>query len=75
MDLASLPEKVDIEIDGGEAHDNPAAGQRDKNRDAELESRGWVVLRFTYWDLVERPDWVFEKISMTLEMRRSTLAL
>jgi very-short-patch-repair endonuclease len=75
LDFASLPELVDIEIDGGEAHDDPAAVQRDKNRDAELESRGWAVLRFTYWDLINRPDWVFEKIAMTLENSRLRLAL
>jgi very-short-patch-repair endonuclease len=75
LDFAAIDELVDIEIDGGETHNNPAAVERDKVRDAELESRGWVVLRFPYWDLIERPDWVFQKVEMTLQVRRRLLAM
>lgn len=43
--------------------------RRDKSRDVELGSRGWLVLRFTYWDLVQRSDWVFESIAAAIATR------
>jgi very-short-patch-repair endonuclease len=69
LDFADLPTRSDIEVDGGRYHDDPVAVQRDKHRDNELIDRGWAVLRFTYWDLIERPDWVFEKIESVLTQR------
>ncbi|MGH2754756.1 MAG: DUF559 domain-containing protein [Actinomycetota bacterium] len=72
LDFADVSAKLNIEVDGGEYHDDPVAVQRDKNRDAELIDRGWTVLRFTYWDLVQRPDWVFQKIESVLERRRGS---
>jgi very-short-patch-repair endonuclease len=70
LDFADLPGRLDIEIDGGKDHGNPVAQQRDRNRDAELVRRGWAVLRFTYWDLIQRPEWVFECIDDALAGRR-----
>jgi very-short-patch-repair endonuclease len=72
LDFASLPERVNIEIDGAKAHGDPVAQQRDRNRDAELIRRGWLVLRFTYWDLIQQPDWVFECIGEALAQRRAS---
>jgi very-short-patch-repair endonuclease len=69
LDFARLPSLLDIEIDGSDSHDDPVAVQRDKNRDAELVARGWVVLRFTYWDLIQRTDWVFATIDEVLAQR------
>lgn len=71
LDFADLERRVDIEIDGGH-HRNPVQIDRDKARDAELSRRGWAVLRFTYRDLIERPDWVFSCIQDTLELRTSS---
>ena len=71
LDFADLPAFLDIELDGSRYHDDPVAAQRDKNRDNELIGRGWVVLRFTYWDLIKKPDWVFEKIESVLSHRRA----
>ncbi len=66
----SLPHiKLDIEIDGYRDHGDPVASQHDKNRDAELARMGWAVLRFTYWDLIQRPDWVFECIAGAISER------
>ncbi|WP_084127943.1 DUF559 domain-containing protein [Demequina sp. NBRC 110055] len=50
VDLVAA-EKVVVEVDGRQHHDNPAAFQRDRSRDRELTRRGYMVLRFTYRDL------------------------
>jgi very-short-patch-repair endonuclease len=65
LDFADVPILLNVETDGGKDHDDPVAEQSDKNRDAELIGRGWTVLRFTYWDLVGRPDWVFARVRDT----------
>ena len=70
LDFADLSGQLDIEIDGTKDHGNPVAHQRDRNRDAELIRRGWAVLRFTYWDLIQRPEWVFECIDDALTRRK-----
>jgi very-short-patch-repair endonuclease len=73
LDFAEVPIRLDVEIDGGKGHNDPVAVQRDKNRDAELISRGWTVLRFTYWDLIRRPDWVFETIRVVQARREASV--
>jgi hypothetical protein len=73
LDFAYLAELVNVEIDGDEAHDNPVAGQRDKRRDALLGEMGWIVLRFTYWQLVDEPEWVIDRVRATLSQRRARL--
>ena len=70
LDFADISVQLDVEIDGGKDHDDPVSQQRDKNRDAELIARGWTVLRFTYWDLIQKTDWMFEMISGALERRK-----
>jgi hypothetical protein len=71
LDFAYLEELVDIEVDGDEFHADPASVQRDKRRDALLIEMGWIVLRFTYWQLVREPEWVFERIRKTVALRRA----
>jgi len=71
LDFADVPILLDVEVDGGKDHDDPVAVQRDKNRDAELISRGWTVLRFTYWDLIQRADWVFGIIGTATALRKT----
>jgi very-short-patch-repair endonuclease len=70
LDFASIREQIDVEIDGGIAHFNPVKNDRDKARYVELGRRGWLVLRFTYWDLVTRPEWVFDSIATALRTRQ-----
>jgi REase_MTES_1575 len=54
---AAWPEvKVAVELDGAAFHSSKDAWQRTLRRDAALAALGWVVLRFSYWDVVRRPD-------------------
>lgn len=42
LDIACLPLKLDIEIDGPNFHQNP---EKDKKRDVELKALGWKTIR------------------------------
>jgi len=44
--------KLAIEFDGRSVHSAPEAVFRDRRRQNALESAGWRVLRFTWWDVV-----------------------
>jgi very-short-patch-repair endonuclease len=53
---AAWPEvKLAVEFDGAAYHAGRDDWQRDLRRDAALAALGWVVLRFSYSDVTERP--------------------
>lgn len=53
---AAWPEiKLAVEFDGASYHSGRENWQRDLRRDAALAALGWVVLRFSYADVTERP--------------------
>ena len=53
---AAWPEvKLAVEFDGATYHANRDEWQSDLRRDAALAALGWVVLRFSYVDMSERP--------------------
>ncbi len=53
----ALPDlRIAIEIDGRAYHVDPDRFQRDRSRQNGLVTMGWTVLRFTWWDLTQRPD-------------------
>jgi very-short-patch-repair endonuclease len=58
-----------IEIDGWSVHGTPAAMRRDYERQANIEDLGWRVLRFTWYDVVRRPDYVARRIRSALRDR------
>lgn len=68
----SWPEvKVAVELDGARYHTSPEDRRRDLARDTALAALGWVVLRFTYAEVLRDPDGVRAKI---LEVYRIRLA-
>jgi very-short-patch-repair endonuclease len=62
VDLLFRRERLVIEIDGRAYHSSPDAFQRDRTRQNRLVAAGYVVLRFTWEDLVERPGYVVSAI-------------
>jgi len=53
---AAWPElKIAVEFDGAAFHGRLGDRERDLRRDAALAALGWVVLRFGYRDVTERP--------------------
>jgi very-short-patch-repair endonuclease len=66
IDVAFLNRRLAIEIDGYASHSSVEAFQRDRIKSARLTAAGWTVLRFTWWDLVERPEYVIATITQLL---------
>jgi very-short-patch-repair endonuclease len=58
-----------IEVDGHGSHATRRERQADAEREAALASLGYCVIRFTYEDVTERPDYVVQTIRMLLELR------
>lgn len=57
LDLYDTPSMTAIELDGVNYHVGVKEWQRDLRRDADLAALGILTLRFSYRDLMERPDW------------------
>lgn len=67
VDVAFPGQKLAIEVDGFAYHSDRSRFQRDRSRQNDLVRRGWTVLRFTWFDLVERPDHVVAVIAAQLQ--------
>ena len=58
LDVAVPHVKLAIEVDGMAYHVDPDRFQRDRTRQNAVVNLGWTVLRFTWSDLVDRPNYV-----------------
>ena len=65
-DLVWREQRVVVEADSYEFHSDARTWARDVGKDNELQLANWVVLRFTWFDVTERPVWVLEKIRRAL---------
>jgi very-short-patch-repair endonuclease len=66
VDFAFPDFKIAIEVDGYGPHSSPKAFQRDRERQNDLIEMGWVVLRFTWDDIVHRPEAVAMRLRRVL---------
>ena len=66
IDLAFPELKLAIEVDGFAFHRDVTTFQYDRTRRNALVADGWVVLNFTWADLIERPDDVIAQIRSAL---------
>jgi very-short-patch-repair endonuclease len=62
VDVALPKMRIAVEIDGWAYHSDVDRFQRDRQRQNALVSLGWTVLRFTWWDLTQRPGYVIATI-------------
>lgn len=69
VDFAYVDLRVAIEFDGLSAHGTAAALQSDLRRQNALVAAGWIVLRFTWWDVVHRADAVAAEIRGVLRIK------
>ena len=61
-DVAFKAARLVVELDGWAFHTTPERFQRDRERQNRLVAAGWTVLRFTWRDLIERPDYVMASV-------------
>jgi very-short-patch-repair endonuclease len=66
VDLAFPAARIAVEIDGLAFHTDAERFQGDRHRQNDLVGAGWTVLRFTWWDLETRPDYVIGRIRSLL---------
>lgn len=67
--------RVIVELDGLRFHSSAEQRRRDNRKDRRLGSMGWLVLRYTWLDMVERPDEVTAEITAALRARHQSLRL
>jgi very-short-patch-repair endonuclease len=70
VDFMWRRERVIVEVDGWGSHGLPSAFERDRRRDAELENDGWRVIRVTWRQLTDEPEYVLVTIATALALRR-----
>ena len=75
VDLGDDTLGIVLEADSFEFHGERAAFGRDCERYGELVSRGWLVLRFTWDQVMLRPAWVARVIERTVRRRRAERGL
>ena len=62
-DLVDLDARVILEADSWEYHTGREAHVRDCWRYNEFVAEGWLVLRFTWWHVMEQPEYVLDVLS------------
>jgi very-short-patch-repair endonuclease len=74
VDAVHRASGVALELDGRAFHGDDVARRRDIERDALLAAKGLTVIRFTYEDVMGRPEWCRRQVlqAITLRMRAST---
>lgn len=69
VDVAFAEHRLIVELDGWEYHRSKESFRNDRDRDVQLASMGWQVLRFTHRDIERRPAWVIEQLRRALSHR------
>ena len=65
-------ERVVVEVDGWAAHGHRGAFERDRARDADLQARGYAVLRFTWRQVLDEPLLVATRTAQVLAHRTTS---
>jgi hypothetical protein len=74
LDAVYLAEKVVLELDGWLGHSGREAFESDRDRDAELAARGFLVIRITSWRLKHEPAREAARMMRILARRRRLTA-
>jgi very-short-patch-repair endonuclease len=73
LDFFWPDQRVIVETDGYRTHGRRTAFEDDRARDANLQSRGYAVLRFTWRQLKTEPLLVSARIARALSLRSLSL--
>ena len=71
VDLGHRGRCIALEADSFEHHGHRAALARDCRRYTELTTRGWLVLRFAWEQVMFEPEWVAAMIRAALDLPRA----
>ena len=66
VDFVWREKRLVVETDGARFHGVPAAVTRDRRKDADLRSRGYTVLRYSWSQVVNEPEFVLAEIAAAL---------
>jgi very-short-patch-repair endonuclease len=66
LDVAFPAHRIAVEVDGYRTHSERNVFQTDRTKDVHLKMAGWTVLRFTWWDVHERPEFVLAALTSLL---------
>lgn len=66
VDVLFPAQRLVLEVDGYAAHSAREAFERDRRRQNRLVAEGYIVLRFTWRDLTERPGDVVRQVAAVL---------
>lgn len=69
VDFIYERERVVVELDGYATHSDVHSFEADRRRDNALVARGFVVLRWTWRGLDDRPDELTEELALILQRR------
>lgn len=69
VDLGHRAARIALEAEGFEFHGSPAKFAADCRRYDELVVDGWLVLRFTYQQVIGDPRWVVDSVLSALAQR------
>jgi very-short-patch-repair endonuclease len=73
LDRAWPEVKLAVELDGARYHTSPEDRQRDLARDAALAALGWIVLRFTFADVLRDAKGVRARVLEVYKIRQAQL--
>lgn len=66
LDLGHRAARLGIEFDGRSVHEQPGALLADRWRQNTVLGLGWRILRFTWFDVTRRPDWMVKCVARAL---------
>jgi very-short-patch-repair endonuclease len=69
VDFVWPRERVLVETDGWDTHGNRFAFENDRAQDADLVAQGYVVLRFTWRQIFDKPVLVVTQVAQALALR------
>lgn len=69
VDLGHRPARIALEAEGYEFHGSPGSFAADCRRYDDLVTAGWLVLRFTYQQVIGDPSWVVETVRSAVAQR------
>jgi very-short-patch-repair endonuclease len=75
VDLADQRLRIVVEADSFEFHGEPELMARDCKRYDELVVGGWLVLRFSWNQVMVKPEWVRTILEQAVALRRRQIAL